>query len=122
MAKKKQWHAPEEGTEVSVDTKEAAAPEVDTGKHEPTVVTVPMKTMSVYPNALQARKITAIGPLDPATSSRKLTLADHTDVVANAATLSGYNPTVGDYYVVPDEGNSWCMVKSTFAVTYKAAF
>lgn len=143
MAKKKQWKEPEataggepepttgvsvtEEPEADVTTETEQPVEPEKTEEAPRVeaavsTTVPTKTVTVYPNYLQVKKITVVGPLDPRTSSRQLTLADGTDVVANAAALSGYQPSVGDYYLVPNEGNPYCAAKSTFALSYTVAF
>jgi hypothetical protein len=86
------------------------------------MTTIPIKTTTIYPNFLQARKITAIGSADPKTSAQKLNLADGTSVVAPSGTLVSYTPVVGDYYIVPDEGDPFCLAKSTFQISYKTPF
>lgn len=122
MAKKKKWNEPTEV--VTTETTPGGEPEVkETEKHASTAatLTVPTKTVTTYPDVVQARRITAISPA-AADGSKKLTLADRTDVVVNSSTLSGFQPSVGDYYVMPNEGNPYCAAKSTFAVTYTVSF
>lgn len=119
--KNKQWKG---DTNVTVTEKPAleteAAPIAPAAAASPSS-TIPTKSVTSYPDVVQARRITAISPA-AADGSKKLTLADRTDVVVNSSTLSTFQPSVGDYYVMPNEGNPYCVAKSTFAVTYTVSF
>lgn len=74
--------------------------------------------ITAYPAHVQAFAIVAIDALEGRTGSRTLRLSNGTTFTVSVAQLTTRNPQVGDYLVVPSEGNPYIAAKSTFAVTY----
>lgn len=75
-------------------------------------------TINCYPQRLQVRQITAVGPVDRVTKSRVIHLFDGSDVVASQVMLAQYTPVVGDYFVLPCEGHPFMVAKAVFGTTY----
>lgn len=83
---------------------------------------VPTKTVTAaYPTGGQFRRITSVSSAS-GDGSRKIGLADGTDVIVNLATYTVFAAQVGDYYVTPQEGNAYLIGKATFAQTYTVSF
>jgi len=73
---------------------------------------------TVSPAKIQARQIMKINATDSKTGSAVLELYGGTSVTASIAHLNARTPQVGDYWVVPSEGNPYIAAKSTFQISY----
>jgi hypothetical protein len=72
----------------------------------------------IFPQKLQALQIIAIGTKDAKTKQTKCILIDGREVNTSELQTNAFQPTVGDYYVVPSEGYPYFAAKATFAQTF----
>ena len=77
-----------------------------------------MITVNTPPNSVQALRILMVGKPDRVSGDMLLTLSNRSTTILSGAQAKTYKPDVGDYYVTPSEGVSWCAPVSLFQKSY----